>query len=141
MNSLCNDVNKLKRHGFITFWLLLCVIVNSLATIGYFLLMFSSKGLWSAIPEPIWLRLIWLFSSIALLIGYWMLLKWKQNGFIVIMLTQLITILIDIFSGDSINITVLFPVVGLILLYMILRIKKNGISYWNAMEIRSTEGH
>ena len=84
MNSLDNnDTNELKRNGFISFWLWLCFIVNGLAAIGYLLLMFSSKGLWSATPEPVWLRLVWLFSSIVILIGYWMLLKWKQNGFII----------------------------------------------------------
>lgn len=133
-----NGTNQLKRHGFISFWLWLCLIFNGLATIGYFLLMFSSKGLWSATPEPIWLRLIWLVSSIVLVIGYWMLLKWKQNGFIMIMLVQFITIVINLFlSGDmGINITTFSPIVGLILLYIILKIKKNGISYWDAMELK-----
>ena len=141
MNSLDNnDTNELKRNGFISFWLWLCFIVSGLAAIGYLLLMFSSKGLWSATPEPVWLRLVWLFSSIVLLIGYWMLLKWKQNGFIIIMLIQLITIVLNLFlSGDvGINITFFSPIVGLILLYKILKIKKNGLSYWDAMELKST---
>ncbi len=122
------------RHGFVTFWLWWGVIANGLSFLSLCLLLFSSQGLLSATPEPIWLRLIWIVLSAAMLMGHWMLLIWKQDGFYVILLAQSVSIILDL--ALSASITSLLPVVGLIILYSVLKIKKNGISYWEAMEMR-----
>ncbi len=122
------------RHGFVTFWLWLGVIANGLTFLSLCLLLFSSQGLLSATPEPIWLRLIWIVLSAAMLMGYWMLLIWKQAGFYVILLAQSVSIILDL--ALSASITSLLPVVGLIILYSVIKIKENGISYWEAMEMR-----
>lgn len=139
-NCKISNKKELRRHGFVSFWLWMCTVISGLATIVYFLLMFSSKGLWSATPEPVWLRLIWLLSSVLLLVGYILLLKWQQNGFIIIAIVQLITMAINLYlSGDSgINIITFSPIIGLAFLYFILRIKKGGVAYWDAMNIKQT---
>lgn len=79
--SNCGEVADVKRNSFVSFWLWFCAIINGLCVIGYFALQFSSKGLWTGAPEPIWLRLMWLVGSVVILCGYIMLIKWNKKGF------------------------------------------------------------
>ena len=129
-----NGLNN--RHGFITFWLWLCAIANVLTTLGYVLLLFSSKGLWSATPEPIWLRLLWLIGSLALLVGYILLICWDKIGFYVIAIIQGLSVLINLIIGGLTDpiITSFLPLVALVLLYGVLHLSKSGLSYWDAMD-------
>ena len=49
--SNCGAVADVKRNSFVSFWLWFCAIINGLCVIGYFALLFSSKGLWTGTPE------------------------------------------------------------------------------------------
>ena len=49
-------IADIKRNSFVSFWLWFCAIINGLCVIGYFALLFSSKGLWTGTPESTWLR-------------------------------------------------------------------------------------
>ncbi|MBQ9193754.1 MAG: hypothetical protein IJ156_08560 [Bacteroidales bacterium] len=132
-------MKEAKRHGFISFWLWLCAIANGIMSIIYFLLLFSSKGLWSGTPEPIWLRLSWLFSSLITLLGFVMLLEWRKTGFYVVLGVQSIGLAIVLFASVFSNVGTTFPaiistVAGIAILYGVLNLRHDGVPYWDAMD-------
>jgi len=128
------SLTKQERNKFITFWLWLGAVINVIFTIIYFLLLFSSKGLWSATPEPTWLRITWVLQSITLITGYAMLIKWKKFGFNILVAMSILSIILNLFTNE-ISIATFSPIVSIILLYYILQLKKNNITYWNAMDM------
>lgn len=122
-----------KRHGFISFWLYLGLVVNIISVIVYFLLLFSSKGLWTGTPEPTWLRIAWLLQSAALVFGYYLLLKWRKSGFYLIAGMIVAGIIINILTS-AISVATFFPIIPCVILYLILQIKKDDTSYWDLMD-------
>lgn len=129
-NCGTSNPHDLARNKFVTFWIWLGIVVNAIATIGYFLLIFSSKGSFSAEPEPLYVRLLWLCTSAIVLTGYILLLKWHRIGFELI----IVAVILSLFAG---GVSSIFSILGVIILYLILRIKKGDISYWDAMGIKS----
>lgn len=121
-----------KRNGFISFWLWTCLIVNILFTIGYFALMFSSKGLWSGTPEPFPLRLFWFIASLVIVVGYWLLIAWKKVGFYLLSGTAIVNGIIS-FCIDPSMIVLVSAIAPIFILYLILQISKNGNSYWEVL--------
>ena len=130
----CGAVD-VKRNSFVSFWLWLCTIINGLCTVGYFALLFSSRGLWSGTPEPTWLRLIWLVGSAIVLCGYIMLLKWNKKGFYLFSGMCVVNIIISLLTNGFVLDT-FSPIFGIVLLYIILQIEKDGVGYWEAMEMK-----
>lgn len=125
---------KQKRNKFVSFWLWLGVIINVFFTIIYFLLLFSSKGLWSATPEPTWLRIIWVLQSVALITGYAMLIRWKKLGFYILFAMSILSIILNLLTSE-ITIASFSPIVSIVLLYCVLQLKKNDVAYWDAMDM------
>lgn len=129
-----NSSTKQKRNKFVSFWLWLGAIINVIFTIVYFLLLFSSKGLWSATPEPTWLRIIWVLQSITLITGYTMLIKWKKFGFYILVAMSILSIILNLFTSE-ISVATFSPIVSIALLYFVLQLKKDDIAYWDAMDM------
>lgn len=132
----CGRVAEIKRNAFVSFWLWFCVVINVLCSIGYFLLLFSSKGLWTGTPEPTWLRLVWVAVSVATVLGYTLLIKWKRTGFYILAGIAFINVGVNLITS-GIFISVISPVISLVVLYGILQIKKDGIEYWEAMDLKN----
>lgn len=128
-----NISTKQARNKFISFWLWLGAIINVIFTIIYLLLLFSSKGLWSATPEPTWLRIIWILQSIVLVTGYTLLLKWRKTGFYIMAAMLVLNIILNMLTS-GISVATFSPVVSFVLLYFVLQLKKNNVSYWDAMD-------
>lgn len=126
----------LKRHWFVTFWLWLGIVANALASILYSILLFSSIGLFSSTPEPLWLRLIWVISCLAAIGGYLLMLQWKKIGFWIVLGLHILNCLVWLPMMPEMGffytiITSLFPVV---VLYAVLQLKQNGVSYWKSLQ-------
>lgn len=117
------------RNGIVTFWLWLCIIVNSLLTIFWFCFLFSSVGLWSATPEPMSIRITTFICSILLTTGYIMLLKWLKSGFFLLLGVGVVE---SILSGLTLAVIFakMFP---LLILYLVLQCSKNGKSCWELL--------
>lgn len=131
-------MKEVKRNGFISFWLWLCTIANSVMAIIYFLLLFSSRGLFSSTPEPLWLRFTWLISTIVILVGFIMLLSWRKTGFYVLLASQVIGMVIllietELFDSATTLTTIVSTIIGVLILYGVLQLKSDGVSYWDAM--------
>lgn len=117
------------RNGFVTVWLWLGIIVNSLLTIFWFIHIFSSVGLWDATPEPISSRIITFICSFFLTIGYILLLCWLKSGFYLLIGVGVFESIYFALFGMTIKVvlTVLAP---LLVLYLVLQCTKNGKTYW-----------
>ncbi len=120
------------RNGFVSFWLWASLVCNILATVGYIALMFSSKGLMSRYPEPFIIRLSWVILSLALVVGFKFLLDWKRNGFFLILIAQGLSGIVSLCAfGTIASLVMCFAPV--VVLYLILQIKKNGVSCWDLL--------
>ena len=116
-----------KRNGFVTFWLWLILAGNMFAAVTSF---FFERMRGSDFPDQ--LVIISVISGVLCLVsafGAQMLLNWKKSGFVVIFVSAACNALIALVSTGS------FPVgiVGVVLLWMILQLKKNGKSCWEQM--------
>lgn len=126
-----------ERHKFISFWLWFCTVINVLCTIGYFALLFSSKGLWTGTPEPTWLRIIWVVESAITVPGYVLLLRGNKTGFYLLVVMSIVKSMIDSFVTGEIIVSLVSMILSLVILYSILKLKKDGVSYWDAMDYAS----
>lgn len=120
-----------QRNGFVSFWLWLCLVINVLIAIGYFALLFSDRGLFARQPEPTAIRLAWLALSLALVYGYWLLLKWRKLGWTILCGVAVLNTIVNIATTGPAGFLSLLP---LLILYLILQIRKNGISCWSWLE-------
>lgn len=118
---------EIRRHPFISFWLWLSVIINGFVTLGYI-------G-WYAEIGFTWQPIIWLAGYAFILSGYIMLLRWDKTGFYILSLACVFSMVMNILiSGFTLSIFT--PIISVAILYFILHIKKDGIDYWNAMDLK-----
>lgn len=120
------------RNGFVTFWLWLGIIVNSLFSIFWFSHIFSSVGLWDATPEPLSSRIITSICSLLLTIGYIMLLCWLRLGFYLLVCVGVFESICFVLLGMTMKV-VLAVLAPLLILYLVLQCTKNGKPYWELL--------
>lgn len=125
------DVSK-QRHGCVTAWLVLMLVVNSLTALLY---LFFSDMVTSALPAEVSPSLILALGlvGIANVVFAVLLLRWKKIGFWGFLITSVATLLINMNMGVSI-VQSMFGLVGIAILYGILQIKGNGKSAWENLE-------
>lgn len=121
-----------ERNGFVSFWLWAGLVINVLFSMGYFALLFSSVGLWSATPEPFPLRLFWVLACIARATGEWLLISWKKVGFYVFTAVAIVDGIISLCIAPSMLILI-SAIAPIIILYLILQIPKKGRSCWELL--------
>lgn len=126
-NSNLGITTEIKRHPFISFWLWLSVIINGFVTLGYI-------G-WFAEIGFTWQPIMWLAGCTLILSGYIMLLRWDKMGFYILSGACVFSMVINIIiSGFALSMFI--PIISIAILYFILHIKKNGIEYWDAMDMK-----
>ena len=126
--------NEKTRHSFTTFWLYFGLIINSIFIILYF---FFQNTIRNYIGLTSMRCMIAGVCSIILGLGYSLLLKWKKIGFWLIISVAVINIIIYciIFSIGTGKFyfetdTIVGSIIGPIILFFILKIKKNDKSTW-----------
>ena len=124
-----NKTITVTRHGFITFWLWLLLVSNAIMSIVSLLpkTMFGSNCTDVFVISSV---ISGVFGIINV-VGTIMLLSWKRVGFYIIALSAAIgNITVMIMTGT-------FPIglIGIVILWFILKIKSDGISYWEAMRM------
>ena len=118
---------EIRRYPFISFWLWLSVIINGFVTLGYI-------G-WYAEIGFTWQPIMWLAGCAFILSGYIMLLRWDKTGFYILSLACVFSMVMNILiSGFTLS--MFTPIISVAILYFILHIKKDGIDYWNAMDLK-----
>jgi hypothetical protein len=118
-----------ERHGCVTAWLIFMIVANSIVVITYlFARGMIQKNLPAAIPS--WAFIALGLMGIANIIFAAALLKWKKWGFWGFVLTSIIAAGINLEIGTGVLQTLL-GLAGVIVLFAILRIRKDGASAWD----------
>ncbi|MCD8295950.1 MAG: hypothetical protein LUC88_00085 [Prevotella sp.] len=125
------------RHGFVTFWLWLALIVNIIACIIFLIAMFTENvydyyGTNSDITILSYgfLSILELLNVLAIIL----LLRWKSAGFFLMIVGAVCSILISVtLLGGGIK-DIFGIIVSIVIWWAILHIKKNGVSAWALME-------
>ncbi len=133
MENVDNNSSQPKqRHGCVTAWLILLILVNSLTAISY---LFAGGLIAQNIPGEISrsMMIILALMGIANVIFAVLLFKWRKIGFWGFLLTSIVALAINLNIGMSIGQSLL-GLVGIILLYAVLQIKKDQVSAWNQLD-------
>jgi len=117
-----------QRHSCVTAWLIFMLIANSITALIYLftLVRTGGGGLKVSTNSLIALLIIGLFN-VAFSI---MLLLWKKIGFYGFAISSVITFIINFSIGISL-IKCTIGLIGFLILYGILQIKRDGISAWD----------
>jgi hypothetical protein len=132
-NILNENPNPVKqRHGCVTAWLVLIIVLNSVVAFLYLL-----RGSWIAehLPGGISTGMITLLGLLCILniVFAVMLFQWKKWGFWGVIVTDVIAFIINLSIGLSIVQSAL-GLLGIGVLYAILQIKQGSKSAWENME-------
>ena len=120
-----------QRHGCVTAWLVIMIILNSLTAITYlFASDFITNNLQNASKTMIVLLGVF---SVANVIFAVMLLQWKKIGFWGVIVSSIIVLIINLSIGIGIGQSVM-GLVGVAVLYGILQIKKDNVTAWENLE-------
>lgn len=152
----CGTVLEWKRHGFVSFWLWLSVIASVLGIIAYvvlgdeaattdeYLYSLYGSGWDSSYNNNFWDLAEYYYwhipVAILLSIGYALLINWKKIGFWTIVLAQTTSLIVGIYfmtEGLDSALLIISPIFALIVLIFILQIKRDDVSYWKAMTLKS----
>lgn len=128
MNPQLMNSHKLfdcsRRSPVITVWLWLCVVVNFFS-----LVLFMGREQW--LLYPLWLSIFIAVVSVAVIYGYFCLLLWRRSGFFLLCGCAVANAIITGMTAGIIS--VIPPIVSILILFAVLQIRKNGISYWKAL--------
>ncbi|NCO96528.1 MAG: hypothetical protein COY38_05245 [Candidatus Aenigmarchaeota archaeon CG_4_10_14_0_8_um_filter_37_24] len=114
-----------KRGGLLTAWLILMIIANSFTTLTY---LFLNSLIIAAFPNvPSSIFYIYGALELANVIFAIFLFKWKKWAFFAFCTSAVIIFIMNVSIGLSIF-TALFGLIGIVILYLILKPK------WNLLE-------
>jgi hypothetical protein len=121
-----------QRHGCVTAWLILMIVVNSMIAALY---LFAREMVTKNLPGDVSTPMIILLGifGIANVIFSIMLFQWKKLGFWGFVLTSAGAIIINISIGLGIGQS-LFGLTGVAILYGILQIKQGNATAWENLE-------
>lgn len=155
------------RPKFVSFWLWFCIFVNiigiirsivayqSLGNLGNLGMNLIIQGVdlepfSEAIqPHVLILQIVAFVSGVLIITGYSKLLHWKKSGFWIIVITAIVTAIVNIIMMNFIkhdyalvnlyykynpilqSISTLFSI---LILWAILQIKRDGVRYWKNLE-------
>lgn len=121
-----------QRHGCVTAWLILMIIANSFTAISY---LFMGDTISQNSPVLISQSTMLILAMLAIvnLVASIMLFQWKKWAFWAFAGTSLIALVINLSLGLGIG-SSLLGLLGIIILYAILQIKKGGVTAWENLE-------
>jgi hypothetical protein len=120
-----------QRHGCVTAWLALMILINSLTSLLY--LFFGDKVMEMAPQVSQSLLMLLAFLTLSNVFFAVMLLRWKKLGFWGFAITSAAAFILNLMIGMGILQSV-FGMTGLLILYAILQIKKDDTSTWENLE-------
>jgi hypothetical protein len=124
---------KKEMHPFTAFWIWACMVVSVMQIISFIVIMSNldtMSGLAESAADLKKLVTCGLFAATLSIVSYVLLLKYNIIGFGLIIAAGIINGvgLLEYSSAGVIGV-----VLGVMILYGVLRIKKNGISAWDYM--------
>lgn len=126
------EMQRRKRHGCVTAWLILMILVNAATMCFSFFLSFNET--YAAMTVfPKWIYVLFAVLSVLNVVFAIFLLKWQRWAFWGFLATSVFTMGINIYTGSGI-LQSLVGLFGVGILYAILQIKDNGRSAWENLE-------
>lgn len=121
-----------QRHGCVTAWLIFMIIANAAFAAIY---LFAGDMVAENIPGGISNLMLFLLGLLAAanVVFAVLLLKWKRIGFYGFLATSVITIAVNLSIGLGVGQSIA-GIIGVIILYGILQIKKDSVTAWDNME-------
>jgi len=121
-----------ERHGCVSAWLIFMIVVNAGVGIYYLVSSEDISRMLPSRPEPSLLMItgVVAFANVAFAV---LLLKWKKMGFFGFIGTSVAGAILNIVMGLGIGQS-LTGLIGVVILYGILQIKKNDKSAWENLE-------
>lgn len=120
------------RHGCVTAWLTLMIILNSFVA---FIYLVTGGKIIEAFPDgtPRSMLFILAITGIANVIFAILILSWKKIGFWGFLITSIITLFINLSIGVSFGQSLL-GLGGIIVLYFVLQINKDNVTAWDYLD-------
>ena len=118
------------RHGFVTFWLWLGIIMNVVLAL-IMVSVFTSDN-----TIPLGSLLLVILTPVMDIVGSVLLLNWKKFGFWLRVISSVYFIVVILFSFKSFSESldyIIMAVISPIILLAILQIQKDGISCWKQL--------
>ena len=118
-----------ERHGCVTAWLILMIIANSMTALFSIL---GSSMVANNLPGDVSQGMIIVLGlvSIAMVYFAFMILRGKKFGFWGVVAGSLVALAINLSIGMNLGQS-LIGLIGIVLLYAVLQIKKDGVSAWD----------
>lgn len=130
--NIKEENKKKERHGCATSWLILMIVLNSLGALSNFFLRDEIKhNLQRNIPDNM-LIILGIIGILNVIFAI-MIFRWKKLGFWGFTTTSIIVLAINLYLGLGIRQSLL-GLIGIVILYAILHIKKNNISTWESLD-------
>lgn len=121
-----------QRHGCVTAWLIMLIVVNSLTTLFYLLAGDTVSNLFPARNSDLLIILLGVMGLLNVLFAI-MLMRWKKAGFFGFVASSVVVMIINMNIGLGIAQSLL-GLIGIGVLYAIFQIKRDGISAWENLE-------
>jgi hypothetical protein len=117
------------RHGFTSFWLILCLIGNAL---GAAFLLLGSNMLSSLYDQEtlLYMGIAALVSTIAVI----MILCWKKTGFWILFGAHIVSSFLTYDNGSSSIGQIAFGFISIAIVYGVLHLRRNNKTTWEQME-------
>jgi len=125
-------MEKKQRHGCVTAWLILMIIMSSLVAVLY---LFDGDAVSKKFPGGVSNTMLISLAVLGILnvVFSVMLFQWKKLGFWGFVITSAGAFAINISAGLGIGQSI-FGLVGIAILYAVLQVKKDDISAWANLE-------
>ena len=117
-----------QRHGCVTFWLWLVLVVNAFITLVFILNMFETALHQAPISNGVLAMLSTcnVFASL-------LLMKWNKTGFYIFIVSTVLTLLVGLFKLNVNMTESLYSIVGIAIWWAMMQIKHNGVTAWSMM--------
>ena len=124
-----NDLKQ--RHGCVTFWLWLVLIVNAGFTLQYVASLVDADPL-LPLPAVFLLALLGACNVYAALL----LLRWNKTGFYLFIFSSLAALVVNVTMLDLHPVQSATSLFGIAIWWGVLQIRRDGHSAWSQMESR-----
>lgn len=118
-----------ERHGCVSIYLYMGIVLNGLMSIFALIDSLTGKG-----GDGMWIKsLILLLNAL----GFVMLLQWRKSGFILLSVMAIINVIYTCLLSEwrpGNSIMLLSAICGLLVLYLVLQIRRDGKSAWSWLE-------
>jgi len=132
MEKLNATTNTKQRHGCVTAWLILMIIINSLTAVLYlFAGDMIAQNLPGGISKP--MMIILAILGVGNVIFSILLFKWMKIGFWGFVVTSIAALAVNLSIGLGI-VQSFIGLIGIAVLYGVFQIKKDNVSAWTNLE-------